>query len=114
MKVDYSKISKEAKETLMSLPLDNHEQEEEIPKVGDYSDAMILKVTNDILQSFYQTNPSSFDGGEKFFDSSINNKIGLIDLANFLYNCHKRYYISILRQISNKCNEFIWFNQLMG
>lgn len=37
----------------------------------------------------------------------------LIDLVNYLYNCYKRYYVNILRQINNGCNKFIYINQLM-
>lgn len=77
-------MSKKAKENIMSLPLDNSEQDEEILEIVDILDIMTLKIADNILQSFCQTKPSNFNSREKFVYSFINEEMELIDLANSL------------------------------
>lgn len=114
LKACYSKIFEKAKKTLTFLFLDNLKQDEEIPEVADFSDSMTLKVADDMLQGFCHIKPSNFNGHEKFVASFIDEKMRLIDLANFSCNCHKRYYLSISRQMSDRWNKFICLNELMG
>lgn len=51
--------------------LDDSEQDKEILGVDDFSDAMALKVPDDMSWGFCLTKPSSFDSYKSFIDNSI-------------------------------------------
>lgn len=103
-------MSEKVKKTSKFLLSDDPKQDEKILEVGHFSNAMILKVADDILLGFCQTKLSSFNDHERFADNFIDKEIRLIDLANYSCNCHGRCCINTSRQINNACNRFIYLN----
>lgn len=65
-------------------------------------------------QGSWETKSNNFDNCKKFIDSSINEEMRLIDLANPLYSCYKRYCINTSKQKNNGYSKFICPNQLMS
>lgn len=72
-------MTKEVVETLTFLPLNDFEQDEKVPKISAFSNAMTLKIVDNTSQTFCQTRPSSFNGREKVVDGSIDKKMRVIE-----------------------------------